>query len=152
MPAAKYTIHVPAADEMGNPLRVHDAVHQHLLNLGHETPTVHPGSPFHHVSTWAEESPEMDSMMKQIGTQAADVCNVPILHVTKEGANTARWPMKNHMYAPGFPADQSSFANEPNISDIGIQHPDMGMSIPDGTPMYPGIRNNPLPTAMPLST
>jgi hypothetical protein len=147
MAAAKYSIHVPAYDEHGNPLRVHQAVHQHLLNLGHEAPTIQEGRPYHHVVSWAEESPEMDSQMKQIGAYTGETCNVPVVHVTKEGKNTARWPMRNLSYAPGWPAEQSAFANEPNIGEIGLQTPDTGVRIPLGTPMPPEIPTNPLMTA-----
>lgn len=151
MAAAKYTIHVPAADELGNPLKAHRAVHQHLLNVGHETPSIQEGYPIHQVSTWAEESPEMDSSIKQIGTYAGEVTNAPHIYVTKEGQNTARWPMRNPHYMEGMPAEQSAFANEPNIGDIGLEHPETEMGgIPAGTPMPQGIPMNPLPTAQPL--
>lgn len=150
MAAAKYTVNVPAADELGNRLKIHRGVHQHLLNLGHDMPAIHEGYPIHQVSTWAEESPEMDSTMKQIGSYVGEIANAPHIFVTREGKNTARWPIRNPHYFEGEPAEQSAFANEPNIGDIGLEYPDSGMGgIPRGTPMPPQVPMNPLPTATP---
>lgn len=106
---AQYCIHVPTHDELSNRLRVHHAVHQHLLSQGHAHPTINEGYPYHQVTTWAEESPEMDSRMKQIGQQAAQVANVPRLWVSRQGKAPAHWELHNKHYVPGEGARLASF-------------------------------------------
>lgn len=107
MPSAKYTIHVPAKDELGQPLQLHQAVHQHLLNQGGKPVNTHPGIPHHTVTAWAEDTPEWDSLAKQTGTLAAELANVPVIHVTKEGDKPAAWQMTNNSYEPEMGADPS---------------------------------------------
>lgn len=110
MAAARYTIHVPTTDELGHPLKLHEAVHQHLVNhRGAPVQTQH-GSPTHAVSAWAEDIPEWDSLAKQTGTLAAEMANVPVVHVTKEGTKPSTWEMANTHYIPGAGADQSALA------------------------------------------
>jgi hypothetical protein len=107
MASAHYTIYVPAADELGQPLRLHEAVHQHLLNQGGAPVQTHHGMPSHTVSAWAEDSPAWDSVAKQVGTLAAQQANVPVVHVTKEGDKSAAWEMANNGYQQGVGADPS---------------------------------------------
>lgn len=110
MAAARYTVHVPTTDELGNPLRLHDAVHQHLVQHRGEPVQTQHGTPTHAVSAWAEDIPEWDSLAKQTGTLAAEMANVPVVHVTKEGTKPATWAMSNNHYIPGAGADQSALA------------------------------------------
>lgn len=101
MAAAKYTIHVPSHDELGQPLRLHEAVRKHFDSLGADAVQLHLGSPSHTVAGWVEDTPEWDSRAKQIGTQAGEVANVPVVHVTKEGDKSASWQMHNPHYRAG---------------------------------------------------
>lgn len=113
MAAAKYTIHIPAQDELGRPLRLHEAVHTHLGNLGAQPVQIHQGTPYHTVTGWAEDTPEWDSTAKQIGVHAGEVANVPVVHVTKEGDKSAAWQMSNSNYRPGVGADENALAPIP---------------------------------------
>jgi hypothetical protein len=136
MAAAKYTVHVPAADEFGQPLKLHRAVHKHMNDIGFQGATMHEGDPHHAVTGWAEDCPEMDSTAKQIGAYTGEIANVPHIFVTKEGDKSANWPVVNPHYEQGYPAEQGAL-DEPNISEIGLQHPDMG----DTHPLSTGLRN-----------
>jgi hypothetical protein len=110
MAAARYTVHVPTTDELGNPLRIHEDVHQHFVqHKGAPVQTQH-GTPTHAVSAWAEDIPEWDSLAKQTGTIAAEKANVPVVHVTKEGDKPASWAMANNHYVPGAGAEEDSLA------------------------------------------
>lgn len=118
MASARYTVHVPAVDELGNPLRLHEAVHEHLTNSkGAPVQTTH-GRPSHAVSAWAEDIPEWDSLAKQTGTLAAELANVPVVHVTKEADKPATWEMANTQYVPGAGADQSALALGPQPAGV----------------------------------
>lgn len=118
MASARYTIYVPTKDELGRPLRLHDAVHQHLINYkGSPVQTSH-GAPFHAVSAWAEDVPEWDSLAKQTGTLAAELANVPAVHVTKEGDKPAKWAMANNEYIPYSGADPSALAVNPQPTGV----------------------------------
>lgn len=108
MASAKYTIHTPALDELGQPLRVHEAVYTHLNDLGAENPSIYEGKPTHGVTAWAEDIPEWDSTMKQIGAHTGEVANVPHVYVTKEGKNVASWPIANPFYRMGEGAEQAA--------------------------------------------
>lgn len=111
MASAKYTVHVPARDELGQPLRLHDAVHQHLLDIGMENPILYKGEPHHSVSAWAEDTPEWDSTAKQIGAYTGEIANVPNVFVTKEGGKaSANWPIANNLYRPNEGAEQMALA------------------------------------------
>lgn len=110
MAAARYTVHVPTTDELGNPLKVHEMIHEHFVNnKGAPVQTQH-GTPTHAVTAWAEDTPEWDSLAKQTGTLAAKGANVPIVHVTKEGDKPATWEMANTHYVPGAGAEQDALA------------------------------------------
>lgn len=118
MAAARYTVHVPTTDELGQPLRLHEAVHQHFVNnRGAPVQTTH-GTPSHAVSAWAQDTPEWDSKAKQTGTLSAELANVPIVHVTKEGDKPASWTMANNAYIPGAGADQTALAL--NLPPTGV--------------------------------
>lgn len=145
MPAAKYTFHIPTQDEQGQPLKVHNAVHQHLINLGMENPILYKGEPHHSVSAWAEDTPEWDSTAKQIGAYAGEIANVPSTFVTKEGGKApANWPINNNLYRPGEGAEQSALASEPDIATLYQQHPDPEPWLWQNPQEIPGISSNPL--------
>lgn len=99
-------------------MRLHEAVHQHLVNSrGAPVQTTH-GTPSHAVSAWAQDTPEWDSLAKQTGTLASELANVPIVHVTKEGDKPASWTMANNSYVPGAGADQTALALGPSVTGI----------------------------------
>lgn len=110
MAAAKYTIHVPASDELGQPLHLHEAVYHRLGELGAKPVTQHRGHPYHTVTAWAEDTPEWDGMAKQLGTLTGGLANVPSVHVTKEGDKAAAWEMANNQYRPQEGADPLAVA------------------------------------------
>lgn len=118
MAAARYTIHVPTTDELNQPLRLHEAVHQHLINNRAAPVQTHHGTPSHTVSGWAEDTPEWDSLAKQTGTLAAELANVPAVHVTKEGDKPASWAMANNGYVPGAGADQSALSYTSPVTGV----------------------------------
>jgi hypothetical protein len=70
------------------------------------------------VSAWAEDTPEWDSKAKQAGTLAAELANVPFIHVTKEGDKPAKWAMANNSYIPGAGANESALALGPAVTGI----------------------------------
>lgn len=113
MAASKYTIHVPAQDEFGRHLRLHEAVRDHLGRLGAEPVHMHQGTPSHSVIGWAEDTPEWDSTAKQTGVFAGEIANVPVVHVTKEGDKPAAWTMRNPHYQQGAGADPLALAPAP---------------------------------------
>lgn len=100
MAKARYTIFVPG----GGPIAM--AAHQYLMEsrLPIESATVHSGVPFDSLVAYAEETPEMDSHMKQVGTYVGEVANQPVITVAKEGKTVATWPMKNLHYQPPVPS------------------------------------------------
>ncbi len=107
---ARYSIHVPSTDELGQPLRIHEAVHQHLTNAGWQNPTLHEAKPSHVVTAWAEDHPKADSHAKQIGAFVGQVANHPHIYVSKEGKTPANWPIANPHYRPGEGAEPSALA------------------------------------------
>lgn len=110
MSKAKYTIYVPTTDELGQPLRLHNDVHDELLtHRGAPVQTQH-GTPTHAVSAWADDTPEWDSLAKQMGTLASEKANVPAVHVTKEADKPAAWEMANTHYVPGAGGSEDALA------------------------------------------
>ena len=112
MAAAHYTIHVPTQDELGRPLRLHEAVHEHLDSHGGAPVQTHYGQPHNTVHVWAEDTPEWDGLAKQTGTLAAELANVPIVHVTKEGDKPANWEMRHNGYQAMMGADPSALSSK----------------------------------------
>lgn len=145
MASAKYTFHVPAKDELGQPLKVHQAVHQHLNNIGMENPVMYEGNPHHSITAWGEDTPEWDSTAKQIGAYASEIANVPSLYVSKEGGKgPANWAINNNLYRPNEGAEQMALANEPDIATLYEQHPDPEPWLWQNFQEIPGVPSNPL--------
>lgn len=142
MAAARYTWHLPAQDELGNPLRVHTAVQRHVGDIGFQTPVTYAGDPYHTVEAWGEDHPENDSTAKQIGAYAGEIANVPSIHVTKTGDKTASWPIPNPLYRPAEGAENCAVATEPNIDTILMQQP-----MQEDNMMDPYGRSHPLNSA-----
>jgi hypothetical protein len=97
----EYSIFVPSGNRM-----VSMAAH-HFLSYGplrtlHAT--IHPGIPNDALVVLAEESPEMDSHIKQLGVLVAEVANLPVVTVAKKtGKNIHTWDMQNVNYVPPQP-------------------------------------------------
>jgi hypothetical protein len=97
MPSAKYTILVPSHPPVAQ------AVYEYLSDGPVKTDAINviPGNPWTQIYAWAEDIPEVDSHMKQIGTYAAQAVNVPSLTVMKDGKNgVSTWEMRNTQYNP----------------------------------------------------
>lgn len=108
MPAsARYTIHIPHS---GADLAT--ATH-HYLSTGHvpvDGVVVHrgvdasfdgPPEPHDLVQAYGQDTPELDSHMKQVGAYVGELANRPTIWVSKEnGKSMANWPIRNPMYQP----------------------------------------------------
>lgn len=109
---AKYTVFIPSEAK-----QVAVAAH-HFLAYGQlptGASTVHFGHPFDTLVTFAEDSPEIDSHMKQLGTFVGELANAQSIHVTKEtGKAMKTWEMHNPYYQP--PMTPSVHALEPQHS------------------------------------
>jgi hypothetical protein len=105
---AKYTLHVPTRDNAGQPLRdLAQAAHEHLFNNGAiegsfidrgKTGNWRDYAPeeMDHLVTFAEDSPETDSHLKQTAVHIGQLANQQAVTVTKEsGAGPALWIINN---------------------------------------------------------
>lgn len=112
MASAKYTVLIPTHDELGQQLQLSEAVHQAVTssNVRVEAATVTHGNPYDSLTIWAEDTPESDSNIKQLGVHTAEVANVQSISVTKEGKTGATWQMRNPSYIPQQGAEPSALA------------------------------------------
>lgn len=93
---ARYEIHIP-----NHARNVAIAAHHYLTSgpvRGIHSATVSFGHPHDVLTVTGEESPELDSHIKQTGTFVGDVANEPFINVSKQGKNIAHWTMKNPHY------------------------------------------------------
>lgn len=99
MAKAHYTIHVPNLHR-----NVAIAAHHYLTAgpvRGIHSGTVQFGHPHDALTVVGEETPELDSHVKQTATFIADVANEPSLSVIKQGkGHVAHWTMHNPNYNP----------------------------------------------------
>lgn len=124
MAQAKYSIMVPKVDNLGNPLvNLAEYAHHHLFYgpLKIEGSYVDPNKlgqwrdsdpePHDILVTVAEDNPEMDSQIKHLAVQIADVANQWGLFIMKEGKNGIQsWTVSNPSYRDGQPAEQLAIA------------------------------------------
>lgn len=97
MAKAKYTVMIP-----NDAPNVAVAAH-HFLSYGPariDAATVQHGIPNDSLVVYAEESPEMDSQMKQLAVFVGEIANAQAITVVKEGKSIATWTMRNPHYAP----------------------------------------------------
>lgn len=98
MAKARYTIHIP------NHVRhVGIATQQYLTGgpfKGVDSAVLSYGHPHDSLHVLGEETPELDSHMKQTGTFVGELANVPTVDVVKQGKNLHFWRMRNHAYQP----------------------------------------------------
>jgi hypothetical protein len=95
---AKYTIFIPSEAK-----NVAYAAHHYLAHgpLATGAATVHHGHPFDTLIVFAEDTPEIDSHIKQLGAFVGEVANTQSIHVTKEtGKAVHTWELANPYYTP----------------------------------------------------
>src|SRR4051812_33214011 len=94
---AKYTVFIPNTNR-----QVAVAAHHYLSYgpLATHAATVHHGDPFDTLVTYAEDTPEMDSHMKQLGVFVGEIANVAAVNVIKDGKAVHTWAMHNPFFVP----------------------------------------------------
>ncbi len=129
MAQAKYSIMIPKADNLGNPLRddfahhCHDVLFQGPLKV--EGSFVDPDKmgfwrddapePHDILTTYAEDSPQMDSEMKRLAMQIADAANQWGIFIAKEGKSGVQsWVVNNNQFRQGEPAIPEALAQSGN--------------------------------------
>lgn len=118
---AKFSIHVPTRDNLGNQLRdLATAAHQHLFqNAGIDGSYIErgkdgnwrddPQEKLDHLVTFADDTPEIESHMKQTAAHIGDLANQWGVTVTKEGKDGPNlWVIDNPNYAEGAPAQDAA--------------------------------------------
>lgn len=111
MAKAHYTIHIP-----NHARQIGIAAHHYLTNgpiRGVGAATLQFGHPHDSLVVVGDESPELDSHMKQTGTFIGDVANAPYIDVIKHGKNIAHWQMLNPHYQQQAVAQPAAFASPP---------------------------------------
>ena len=111
MAQARYTVLVPSLPGLAR------AVYTYLTEgpIRVNALNVVQGHPSDAIVCWADESPEVDSHMKQVGTFTAEAAGVPTVDVIKEGKLTATWTMRNKGYLP----KSSHECLSPGLKDSG---------------------------------
>ncbi len=127
---AKYGIMIPKVDNLGNQLTsLAEVAHHHLFYgpLKVEGSYIDPDklgqwrdeSPEPHdiLVVYAEDHPEMDSQMKLLASQIAEVANQWGIFVTKEGKSGIQsWIVDNPGFRPGEPAEDLALAQRPSAN------------------------------------
>lgn len=127
MAKAHYTIHVPNQHR-----RIGLAAHHYLTSApirGINAATVQYGHPHDSLNVIGEETPEMDSHMKQTGAFIGELANEPFIDVLKQGKQLAHWPIHNPHYLP-----EPAMAPQPFSAPQGAPLPSSG---PFGAPQLP---------------
>ena len=134
MAQAKYIIHIPTVDNEGNDLVDLASAAHHWLFYGPgpkiegsfiEGPVRgnwrdNPQETFVNLVTYAEESPEMDSTMKQLAVHIAEAANQWGMFVVREGKNGPQsWVVDNPNFQPG-PAEPWAIAPGPQAVRASI--------------------------------
>lgn len=110
---AKYTLAIPHSDLLGN--RLHDiaaAAHHWLINgpekvdASHIQRDIEAHNGMHDfLVAIGEDSPRLDSTMKQLGHHIVDAANHPVATVMKEhDKGIQSWQINNMNYQPGVPS------------------------------------------------
>lgn len=127
---AKYTVQIPTHDNEGNKLKdiasiTHESLSRHAPqsvrisgsrirrgiqgNWRDDKPEM-----FDDLEVYAEDSPEVDSLMKQTGVHVAEITNQWGIMVFKEGKGAPQAWMMTHPTADGKgPADPLAVAEKP---------------------------------------
>lgn len=114
---AKYTVMIPRRDNLGNDLGdLATAAHHWLWQVaGTEGSYIEgpkrgnwrddPQEEFDHLITYAADTPEIDSHIKQLAVHIAEAANQWGVFVTKESKDGPRsWTMSNPNYQEGQPS------------------------------------------------
>lgn len=128
MSRAQYTIHVPNQHR-----RISLAAHHHLTSgpiRGINAATVQYGHPHDSLNVIGEETPELDSHMKQMGAFIGELANEPFINVMKQGKQLAHWPIHNPNYQPQPVMPPQAFS-----APQGAPLPSSGPFDPSGLPM-----------------
>lgn len=129
---AKYRIAIPKVDNFGNPLRnIAGAAHTYLFYgpLHIERSWTEkgiqgnwrddPDETYDHLIAVAQESPQMDSSMKQLAVHIGEACNQWGIFVLKEGKNgPTPWTVRNPNYRPNEPADPVALEQADKEQDV----------------------------------
>lgn len=126
MQQAKYIVQIPTVDNHGNQLKdlaraAHESLFRYAPGSKVEGTRIRRGiegnwrddpvESFDDLEVYAEDSPEMDSIMKQLGAHVAEVANQWGVMVFKEGDGAPQYWMMNHPNADGSgPADEAAIA------------------------------------------
>lgn len=123
---ARYTIHIPTHDTLGNPLldlsvnaqqRLTKALSRMIHSLHAEGPYDHGTHGARHLHLVAHDTPEVDSHVKQLATELAHVANHPHVTVIKESQQGIQpWIMPNKRHDPRVPS-QYALAPVPTTID-----------------------------------
>lgn len=135
MSQAKYVIHVPTHDNLGNELVDLATAAHHWLFAG-PGPKIEgsfiegpvrgnwrddPQETFNNLVTYAEESPEMDSAMKQLAVHVAQASNNWGMFVVREGKDGPQsWVVDNPEYVEGQPAPDWAIANRAAVTSSAL--------------------------------
>jgi hypothetical protein len=136
MPAqAKYQILIPTHDNLGQKLGdIASAAHHWLwytapgIQGSYVEPPVRgnwrddPQETFERLTTYAHETPEVESHVKQLAAHVGDVANQWGVFVTKEGKDGIQsWVINNANHVPGQGADPGVLERPPvDTNEIGL--------------------------------
>lgn len=125
---ARYAIHVPTTDNLGQPLRdLAQAAHEHLFRNGAvEGSYIERGKVgnwrdyapeiMDHLVTFAEDTPETDSHLKQAAQHIGQLANQEAVSVEKHGKDGPMlWIVDNPQWQEGQGAHPSAI--QPAMSD-----------------------------------
>src|SRR3954469_20790687 len=135
MAQARYTVLAPNVPGLSH------AIRDYLTNgpIPVKAMNIIPGDPYIQVVAWAEESPEVDSHFKQIGTYVGEAANSATISVVKEGkSGVSTWEMKNKHYVPqSAHEDLSNNLDRNDGREYGDGDPDQGAMPPMSTEVGP---------------
>lgn len=133
MQLARYTIEVPTYDRQGNKLKdLASAAHESLLRNApgsrriqrakvNRNVEVIGGHTFDDLVVYAEETPEMDSIMKQTGVHLSEIANHETITVFKEGKGAPQtWTLGHPQADPSQPAYPIAIAERPGQAAPGL--------------------------------
>lgn len=140
---ARYAIHVPTHDNTGQPLRdLAQAAHEHLFRAGAiEGSYIERGKVgnwrdyapegMDHLVTYAEDTPETDSHIKQTAQYVGELANQEAMAIEKHGKDgPVLWVVDNSNHRPNEPAHPSALQYVPTAQRGGEVPVDAPVSAP----------------------
>src|SRR4051812_38086176 len=135
MAQARYTVLAPTVPGLS------EAISRYLTEgpIPVKALNVLAGDPYTQVIAWAEETPEIDSHFKQIGTYVGEAANAPVISVVREGkSGVSTWEMKNKHYVPQSTHEELSRDLDRDPGGRGFEdEPDQGTMPPMATDVSP---------------